>query len=354
MKHLRDREEYVDRYDRATVKDCRWREEFHRTCHLKDKETRPKVQTKLIKCVGEITLHIDLLYTTLDWQAKKESTINEWMEEDRRKDDLFDTAQPPRNIRCSECLALMSTNEKMLYDLFDKEMKVLFFFDCPRGCEKRKAIFNDGSVFVPNPLTCEKCGTEVTRKVERTESLHRTIYTCPSCSYVEVDEFDFNKEKEVDPEYENDRARFCLSGAALREAQEERMHHEQLKHVVDRMKEKEEHAAEYEAVKALKKLTVSELEKILVEVTEKAGYEKFQLDPPSLERIATVSFATRDTQGERPDRESTHALMKDIKKTLKNTNWRLMSDGVSYRLGVLTGRLRAYESEEDLLKLVKE
>lgn len=30
-----------------------------------------------------------------------------------------------------------------------------------------------------------------------------------------------------------------------------------------------------------------------------------------------------------------------------------MSDGVSYRVGILTGRLRAYERDEDLLKLIK-
>jgi hypothetical protein len=28
-----------------------------------------------------------------------------------------------------------------------------------------------------------------------------------------------------------------------------------------------------------------------------------------------------------------------------------MSDGISYRMGILSGRLRAYESDYDLLKL---
>ncbi len=32
---------------------------------------------------------------------------------------------------------------------------------------------------------------------------------------------------------------------------------------------------------------------------------------------------------------------------MRETNWRLMSDGISYRLGYLNGRLRAYEGEED-------
>ena len=28
-----------------------------------------------------------------------------------------------------------------------------------------------------------------------------------------------------------------------------------------------------------------------------------------------------------------------------------MSEGINYRLGILTGRLKAYEKEEDLLKI---
>jgi hypothetical protein len=41
-----------------------------------------------------------------------------------------------------------------------------------------------------------------------------------------------------------------------------------------------------------------------------------------------------------------------VDQALIDTNWRLMSDGISYRLGYLNGRLRAYEQEEDLKELV--
>lgn len=36
---------------------------------------------------------------------------------------------------------------------------------------------------------------------------------------------------------------------------------------------------------------------------------------------------------------------------LEDTNWRLTSNGITYRLDYLSGRLRAYESEEELKKL---
>ena len=43
-----------------------------------------------------------------------------------------------------------------------------------------------------------------------------------------------------------------------------------------------------------------------------------------------------------------------LRKTLKETNWRLMTDGASYRLGMLEGRLRAYEREDDLVNLIQQ
>ena len=51
--------------------------------------------------------------------------------------------------------------------------------------------------------------------------------------------------------------------------------------------------------------------------------------------------------------ESRYRLKKLVNKILEGVNWRLMSDGVSCRVGILSGRLRAYERDEDLLKLIK-
>ncbi len=58
-------------------------------------------------------------------------------------------------------------------------------------------------------------------------------------------------------------------------------------------------------------------------------------------------------KGDREEYDSKKALKKLIEGILADTTWRLMSDGISYRLGILTGRLKAHEREEDLMKLVK-
>jgi hypothetical protein len=51
--------------------------------------------------------------------------------------------------------------------------------------------------------------------------------------------------------------------------------------------------------------------------------------------------------------DSIHDLQKLLKEALSPTNWRLMSDGVTYRLGFLQGRLRGMEGEEKLRELLE-
>lgn len=86
---------------------------------------------------------------------------------------------------------------------------------------------------------------------------------------------------------------------------------------------------------------------------EKEGYIKFELSEPEIGKDVFIKFFVRDEKSEREECDSKSNLKKAIKKTLANTNWVLMSEGISYRLGILSGRLRGYEKEEDLIKLVK-
>jgi hypothetical protein len=91
---------------------------------------------------------------------------------------------------------------------------------------------------------------------------------------------------------------------------------------------------------------------ILAPTLEKAGYIEFSLDKPEVGRDVFVGFSCLDSKSDRGDYDSEKTLKKTIEKALVDTNWRLMSDGIHYRLGYLSGRLRAYEQEEDLKKLV--
>jgi len=122
---------------------------------------------------------------------------------------------------------------------------------------------------------------------------------------------------------------------------------------MDKLKEKEKHKDVYNKVAKLKKLTVVDLEKLLVPILKKASYIKFQFGQPDMGKDLFLPFTVQDAKSERKDLISTSNLNKLLKKALYDTTWRLMSEGTSYRVGILSGRLRAYESEEDQLKLVR-
>ena len=119
------------------------------------------------------------------------------------------------------------------------------------------------------------------------------------------------------------------------------------------MKEKEQHKDLYEKATKLKKLKIIELEKHLTFTLKKESYVQLQLGSPEIGKDVIVPFTIHDSNSKRDERESSSDLTKLIKKKLKGTNWRLMTDGVSYRLGMLSGRLRGYEQEEGLVKLVR-
>lgn len=109
----------------------------------------------------------------------------------------------------------------------------------------------------------------------------------------------------------------------------------------------------YDKVAKIKRLKISELEKILADPIQKQHYSKFQLGKPELGKYVIVEFNAEDNDPKRQEYDAKHDLQKAINKSLSDTNWRLMSDGISYRVGFLTGRLRCYETEEDLVKLLQ-
>jgi len=98
MKHLHPKQEYIDRYDKITVEDCRRREKFHKGFTLSE-DSEIKATPAFTRAVSDMALHYDLLYTTLYWWDKKESTIADWMKKDEHKDHLLTTCSPPENVR---------------------------------------------------------------------------------------------------------------------------------------------------------------------------------------------------------------------------------------------------------------
>lgn len=346
--------DYSDLYDRHTVETCRRIESRY---NESIKERIDKKMTK--KDSANLVAHRLMMYFEVgERYIKKQKTIDEWIARDTVRDELYNSAQAPEGIRCLTCSTSMTVTLKDLQIsvLEDSEDRILFMYDCPNKCLPRRAFFDNGEEWKPKVHLCPKCNTELESSNERQGDKIMTTETCNQCGYSDVDESDLSVKKEEskpDKEYEKDRARFCLSEEDGQKYVQEKANMEQMKHLVDEMKEREENKDIYDKVAKLKKLTLVQLENTLTPELEKNGYVKLELATPEMGKDVIVSFTARESKDDREEYDSKIQLKKLIHGLVKDTNWRLMSDGVHYRLGILQGRLRVYEREEDLVKLVK-
>jgi len=127
---------------------------------------------------------------------------------------------------------------------------------------------------------------------------------------------------------------------------------EQLKRLVDSWEDREKNKKLYEKLDKIKKLNIAQLKEFLTPLLEKENYTQLDFSKPEMDRDIIINFTVQDNKTDREEYDSRIQLRRLIKRILENTNWRLMSEGIYYRLGILSGRFRGYELEEDLLKLI--
>ncbi len=341
-KHLIKPESYYsDLYDRGTVEQCRWW------------EGEPDKKQGMKALAAELTIYA----IKGERYLKKEETIREWMDKDSKKDELFDSVQPLEGIRCLTCKSPMTVILKELHSQgLNEESRVLFMYSCPNGCLPRRAFYNNGEEWRPTPHLCLKCNSKTKERNIRLGNVITTTYTCLECKYREVEKLDLDaKPKSVkpDPNFAKDRDRFCLSKEEGEEYRATKMQLEQFSKFVKEWDEKQKHKEIYDKVERINKLNIAGLKNLLISILEKEQYIDLEFSQPEIKRDIIVSFTVQDNKADRGEYDSKHQLQKLIQSTLVNTNWRLMSEGIDYRLGILTGRLRGYEAEEDLVKLIK-
>lgn len=355
MQCLKSYQHYADLYDRNTVRECRWIEEHAVTPdHLrkKAKEDGKGFDDKEIVRVANAAHNLHIYFYTGDRFLKKEETIKEWMSRDEKSDKFFENIKAPQNINCLTCGRLMFESSRHPQQGYKEVDRVLFFFDCPLEHIPRRAFYDNGEEFKREKPICPKCCTEVSEEDKTTEEKFITIVTCPNCDYSDTSEIERTVGKE-DPHFERDRARFCLDETKGQEFIRAKQNLEGMARLMDEIKEREKNKDKYDAVAKLKKLKIVELEELLAPVLQKAEYIKLTLKEPEITKDVIVPFVVYEKKADRGEYPSKKTLEKLVRMTLADTNWRLMTDGVSYRLGMLEGRLRGYEREEDLLKLVE-
>jgi len=353
-KHQHGRPYYEDLYDKFTVKECRdWiRIVLEDKLPEKAKKFSKKDQMKLAACV----IDLPIFSITGERYLKREKTIEEWMADDRKKDE-FVASHPAPNAYCPKCNQKMEVMiDELDLRIDDDDLRMLYLYKC-NSCGEKMGTYSDGHPYVFKENLCPKCSEPLGRKHKKLKNKIITSYSCPKCDYREKEVYDFNKkevEEKPDPNFEEDRAKYCLTkekGEEYRRFKDVEL--PQLEALMAEVDQKEKDKEYYELAKKIKRLTVNELSDLLAKELLVFDYKGLMITNTDMSRDLVLTFTIQDAKSGRTESASCSDLKKAIKKVIENTNWRLMTEGVTYKLGLLTGRLRGIDDEKTLVNDLK-
>ncbi|MFA6158352.1 MAG: hypothetical protein WC763_01875 [Candidatus Paceibacterota bacterium] len=244
-KHLKSKQHYIDLYDRHTVKRCRETEQsFDRddTDLPVDDKIDKKEAARIRRVALDWYLHIQMGERYLN----KEKTIRDWMDADKERDELYESARAPEDIRCLACRNRLKPTFKELWPESGKPDRVLFMYDCANECVPRRAFFSDGEEWRVKPSLCLHCNAPLKSETDDDGKRLLTTRTCPKCGYAEKDEIEWSqrKEEEIDENFSRDRDRFCMNDEEGRKFQEEKWNMERASAFIEEFKKKEDARAE--------------------------------------------------------------------------------------------------------------
>lgn len=359
--HLKNRQYYEDRYDGSTVAACRSGEQLVNKTFKAMEKNLPKNE-RADKLPGWYLEYSKFYFFFVEARAaeraeNRDATIAKWMEEDQAKDDKLAAAHIAGATYCRACGkdTRVVSKDYMRRD-GHKDDDIFIMFECD-NCNKRMALWQDGTEWEGAKHVCKECGGSTVSKHAKENNVIIWTETCEKCGHVETDSIGLSDTKEsepVDPFLELDRKRFVFDSSMMDKFKQKLSHFERAAKLSASVEDKVQHADVYDGIKQVKKLKIAQLKELLEPIFAKDGYSDFKLGDPQIGREFTLDFSCLDTKDDREEYQSKKTLHKAIEKALVETNWRLMSAGIKYRLGYLTGSLRAYETEEDIKKLVEQ
>ena len=345
MKYQKDVDYYNDLYDKITVSACRMYE-----INPEKAKTYTPVQLSA-------TIYINNLYLKnkmSERALKKDETIKEWIQEDKRKDEYMESQFPPKT-RCLECYDFMELKFKeYIWNEEWKNDRVMFIFEC-ESCKKRRAIYNDWEEYVIKKDLCIKCWTELICKNKKKKDSIITNKRCSKCSWTDEEVLDLHIKDEIDPDFEKDRARFCIPyNDALRYKEEM----DNIKRFVDNFDEVMNKDKRKEELKDdlanIKKLKFKEIEKLLNEELSKIWYTGFYFSTPVLWNDIKVEYTVFTEISDENDHDILKVFKDKLKELLLDTNWTETNDWKpEYKLWAIRWKLRWVDSEEDIIKLIE-
>jgi hypothetical protein len=352
-KYQKTDQEYIDDYDRYTIK------------RLKELEKDSKVPLYYNKDLEDLTgagnsttwkwddqtskyIPTTIFFDTAIKRAQnKEASILSIKSADENKDRLIANTPVPTDIKCNKCGTEMFHES---YYFKENDTLLFFVFSCPNKHPPKKVLYPDGiREWVFKVSKCEKCGGELDSVTVEKENYLKFTDTCKDCGDISISEYTIEPDQ---PITEEDRKKYCTDWKGRKTfAQDLEAISDFMKYYEETEKEKKE--KENYGVDKIERVNVPQLELRLAKASEESGFIKFKFESTSTKGFVIVTFSTQDPT-DRNDKESVKKLGNGIKEILLPTNWRLMSEGINYRLGVLSGRLKAFEDDEGLLKIAKE
>jgi DNA-directed RNA polymerase subunit M/transcription elongation factor TFIIS len=356
--YLKERRHYEDRYDAITVgvgrreagSLLRARAEFYKNAKLEDEKEKAKMEfwwNRLYWWLVEVPVLLER------WENKN-GTISDWMYVDKLLDERLAAARPIFEPRCSHCgkQGMRLRLKELLRRGSGGGQEVLFMFDCG-GCGKRSTFWQDGTELESLITPCPKCGSALEMDVKAKGRTMTTTYTCVSCGHEKVEKTRLGEAEKPDPDYERDKKLFCLTDERAATMQAYRQKWQEACSIMDEEMERDSKNDVYDVVSKINIVKIADLIDKLRPAIEAAGFIELRFEKPIIAYEFSIEFSCMDKNSGRTDAQSRAALKKAIVSTLLGTNWRLMSGGISYRLGYLSGRVRAYEDEKDLAELVE-
>lgn len=360
FRYLKPEKEYIDRYDLHTIEECLDLYWNLRRGMEKDKEkliASEPVQDfdkEVHKCCSYVVRVV-----SINRYRQRKKTISKWIAEDRLRQDKIDIATPPAGIRCHKCGGATKIIDKNLHDAYGDSPRVSFIFEC-LSCQARQIFYEDGSPWDFKRPQCKKCQVDLKTKYDEKSDVLVTTTFCPSCDYKEEDVYDYSKaelERQKEAKRQESllaefRKEFCLDDTNGPDAVRSL---EGMCNLAAKWESEERKAKDpaYQKARSLKKLRVNEVKKLLQDSLPEHGYVDLEFEKPELGRFVAVPFIAQDDQVDRSEYDSRQDLKKLIVKLLGGTNWRLMSDGISYRVGYLSGRLRCCEDVDDMIDVIE-
>lgn len=338
QKHLKEKSNYEEQYDRQTVEIGLKHEKMLMDINPPEEMDKDESGTAKIR-----------LFNVFMWNFKGEryshrsETMNQWMVADQKRDSICENATKPELVLCKFCQEPMRFGHEWLDFDYDSNTGVMEFLYYCNECHVGKKIVNNKTIEDIIPWKCPKCSQRMQTNSKKVRKKIVHADNCGFCGYEKISEFDLNikiesvliPSPEEEKQYRIDKDRFCLSE---KEGQEYILGRDNIKRLNEMMKEIKP------AVKmSAKVLNLENVKKFLIKELKNHGFINFKMGKVEMKQGMAVDFSVHDEKN-RHSNQARLDLNKSIKEILQDTNWHLMSKGTSGYLGILKGRLRGVEA----------